>query len=310
MKKQWKEQIAGRDNLTENPKNVLQGTVAGYPVAVSLDPNSRKYRVAVAATSESDSINQRNDLLAEIKSTYAKVTEAVYQENEFVFSGPLIGKFAQEIRAVLDRMTVYLPMQGYRPCCGCCGETDFPPRLSSINGRFAMLCDTCYEQKTAHLEQNHQAKKARKGNLVTGLVGAFLGSLIGCVLWFGIYQLGYIAGIAGLVAAVCALKGYEMLGGKIDLKGMIISVVLAVVMLFFAHQLCLAKEIYDVFSTEYNITFADAFRSIPDFLEDSEVSIAFYRDLLIGYVLMAVASYSTIRSMYRNASGTYKTERY
>ena len=81
-------------------------------------------------------------------------------------------------------------------------------------------------------------------------------------------------------------------------------------MLFFAHQLCLAKEIYDVFSTEYNITFADAFRSIPDFLEDSEVSIAFYRDLLIGYVLMAVASYSTIRSMYRNASGTYKTERY
>ena len=55
----------------------------------------------------------------------------------------------------------------------------------------------------------HLQMKERKGNIVTGIVGALLGALLGGVLWVIIYQLGYIAGIAGLVAAVCALKGYE-----------------------------------------------------------------------------------------------------
>ena len=46
-------------------------------------------------------------------------------------------------------------------------------------------------------------------NIITGAVGAFLGSLIGvaCIVIVG--QLGYVASVSGLVMGVCALKGYE-----------------------------------------------------------------------------------------------------
>ena len=42
-------------------------------------------------------------------------------------------------------------------------------------------------------------------NVIAGIVGAFLFSLVGGVMWFVIYNLGFIAGISGLVGAVVAL---------------------------------------------------------------------------------------------------------
>ena len=45
-------------------------------------------------------------------------------------------------------------------------------------------------------------------------------------------QLGYVAAISGAIMAVCALKGYELLGGKLTKKGVIISVVIMIVMTY------------------------------------------------------------------------------
>ena len=39
-------------------------------------------------------------------------------------------------------------------------------------------------------------------------------------------QFGYIASISGVVMGVCALKGYQILGKKMSLKGIIICVIL------------------------------------------------------------------------------------
>ena len=48
----------------------------------------------------------------------------------------------------------------------------------------------------------------KRENVLAGIVGAFLGSLIGvaCIVIVG--QMGYVASICGLVMAVCSLKGY------------------------------------------------------------------------------------------------------
>ena len=45
-------------------------------------------------------------------------------------------------------------------------------------------------------------------NVLSGIVGAFLFSLIGGILWFVLYQIGYLAAISGLVGVICAVKGY------------------------------------------------------------------------------------------------------
>ena len=40
-----------------------------------------------------------------------------------------------------------------------------------------------------------------KENMLAGIVGAFLFSLVGGALWFILYLVGFIAGISGLVGA-------------------------------------------------------------------------------------------------------------
>ena len=82
-----------------------------------------------------------------------------------------------------------------------------------------------------------EEERTRKENIVAGVVGAFLGSLIGVVCTVVIGQLGYVAAISGLIMAVCALKGYELLGGTLSKKGVAVSAVLILAMTWFAHRL-------------------------------------------------------------------------
>ena len=50
-------------------------------------------------------------------------------------------------------------------------------------------------------------REKRQENIVAGVVGAFLGTLLGVVCTVVIGQMGYVASISGLVMAVGALKG-------------------------------------------------------------------------------------------------------
>ena len=68
-------------------------------------------------------------------------------------------------------------------------------------------------------------------NVVAGIVGAFLFSLAGGILWFVIYLFGFIAGISGLVGAVCAIKGYSIFAKKESMKGIIISVIISLLVI-------------------------------------------------------------------------------
>lgn len=65
-----------------------------------------------------------------------------------------------------------------------------------------------------------------KEKVAGGILGAFLGTLIGAICIVLVNQFGYIASISGVVMGVCALKGYQILGKKMSLKGIIICVIL------------------------------------------------------------------------------------
>lgn len=143
-----------------------------------------------------------------------------------------------------------------------------------------------------------------KSNLAAGLVGAFLGSLIGAVLWVLIYKLGFIAGLAGAVTAVCALKGYELLGKVLDKKGVICCVIIVVITIFLANKIAWSWEIYEVYTSDFNyeITFFDAFISADEIIEYSELTLDYYKDLLIGYALTIWASYKNIIAAFKGAN--------
>ena len=154
-----------------------------------------------------------------------------------------------------------------------------------------------------------------KENVVAGIVGAFLFSLVGGVLWFLIYMFGFIAGISGLIGAVCAIKGYSIFAKKESIKGIIISVIISLLVIALAWYFCLAYDVYDVYNEwfeageiDFSISFFDAVRGAHIFLTDPEIGPAYFGDLAIGIILCIVGAGSYVINKIRNAkNGTKNT---
>ncbi len=84
-------------------------------------------------------------------------------------------------------------------------------------------------------------------NRVAGSVGAFLFALAGGAIYFVLWQVGYVAAISGLIAVVCAMKGYELFAKKESRFGIIISVVMSVLVISIAWYLCLSLDVYQAY---------------------------------------------------------------
>lgn len=140
------------------------------------------------------------------------------------------------------------------------------------------------------------------GNVLAGVVGAFLFSLIGAALYFVLYQINIIAGISGLVMFVLANFGYGLFAGtknKVCVAGIVSAVIAMLVMLFVAEYISLSYEIYQVYSEQVSITFFDAVAATPQFLEDPDVSSAVIGDLLFAYLFGALAAGGNIVSLVK-----------
>ncbi len=77
----------------------------------------------------------------------------------------------------------------------------------------------------------------QKENVLLGIIGAFLFSLVGGVLYIVLSWVGFIAAISGFVAVFCAIKGYSFFGKKESKKGVIISVIVSAIVLVIAWYL-------------------------------------------------------------------------
>ena len=71
------------------------------------------------------------------------------------------------------------------------------------------------------------AHQGVKENVVAGILGAFLFALGGGLLYLLLAQVGFIAGISGMVAVFLAIKGYSVFAKGLSKRGLIISVVIA-----------------------------------------------------------------------------------
>ena len=133
------------------------------------------------------------------------------------------------------------------------------------------------------------------GNILAGAVGAFLFALIGGVLYFVVYQIGFIAGICGLVIFILANFGYGLFAksAKNSIAGLIASIVSMLIVIFAAEYFCLSYEIFRAYK-ELDITFFEAVRATPDFLAEPEVQSAVIEELVIAYALGILASVGNI----------------
>lgn len=133
-------------------------------------------------------------------------------------------------------------------------------------------------------------------NPIAGAVGAFLGSLLGvaCIILVG--QLGYVASISGVVIAVCTLKGYEILGGVLSRKGIVISCLLMVLMTYVGYQADLALQLARI----VEVDFFSAFQGIGTLLDEGYLpSGTYWGGLIMLYMFTLLGAVPTILSTLR-----------
>ncbi len=211
------------------------------------------------------------------------------------------------IEDMSDRLTRFLQAEGCGSGCQICGSGDFV-NCYHISGGAHFLCESCKQGAAAQIEAVKQNKAMEKSNAFLGSIGAVAGSLIGVALWVLIYQFGFMAGLAGALIVLAAMKGYEMLGKYLDKKGVIICVVIAVFMVYFANKLSWSIEAYRAFSKEgLQTTFFATYRNLMPLLKLLDITGSYYLDLAVGYLLTIVASYTNIIRAFRNVGfgGSY-----
>ena len=146
-----------------------------------------------------------------------------------------------------------------------------------------------------------------KENVMAGIVGAFLFSLVGAAVYFLLHLIGYVASISGLIGAVCAVKGYTVFSKKESKKGIVIAALVSVLVMVIAWYFCLAYDVYDAYKvafeageTDFYFTFIESLRLAPVFLEDPEISRVYFGNLALGLLFCLVGCGSYVINKLKN----------
>lgn len=157
----------------------------------------------------------------------------------------------------------------------------------------------------AKILEEHEVVE-HKENVIAGIVGAMLFSLVGGLLWFILYQVNFFSSLSGVVAVVCANMGYMLFARGESKKGLVISVIAAIISIVTAWYLCLSLDCYHAFQEwyadgeiNYTITYAQAVRIAYTFLSEPPIAAAYFKDLGIGLLLCGVGAFSFIRNVIR-----------
>ena len=200
----------------------------------------------------------------------------------------VIAYLINAIKALTEAFNMY----GFEDVCESCGKPHTNLGSYCVSGSVSFLCDECYTQVTQSLQQSEVEMSNTKESVVAGVVGAFLGSVIGVIT---IIQLGYVAVISGLVMGVCTVKGYEMLGKKMSTKGIIICSIVMIIMTYFGEKL----DWMITMMTEADFSLSEASFYFWDILEYADATSSFIGDLALVYLFTAGGAVPTILNVIK-----------
>lgn len=294
----------------DRKSRMICGNYQGYTILIR---NLQKQKLCHITMSVTASDESRGDVLTQPLQQYAaqkpEIQFASYT-NRVVAVGIRNKRkvSAEEAGRMISEIIGLFRTVGAVNCCQACGSRE-DVGAYTIFGKVAILCPNCFEQAKADLSQAQSDLHRKSTNYAGGIVGAVLGSLAGALIWVLASQFGYIVGVSGLAFVIGGLYGFKKLGGKLNVAGFIISVVIAAAMLYFAENISLAILIFNEFKDTYDISFFDAFRAIPEVLKDHDVFSGFAYDLAIGYLFLVIGGFSSAVSMFKEANLKYEMKR-
>ncbi|MBR6380991.1 MAG: hypothetical protein IKS07_04880 [Lachnospiraceae bacterium] len=193
-------------------------------------------------------------------------------------------KSAEKLVEALSAIVSFLSSGGYENCCEKCGQTQ-STECYLVGGVPRLLCPECFGAMSMAVEEAHVQQQNKTEHILPGIAGALLGSLLGAAAILLISRLGYVSIFPGILMGVCAIKGYEILGGKLTVKGVIFSIVLMILMTYVADRV----DWGFIIAKELDTDVITGFRVLPEILRRGMIEASdYYKNLglLMFYTLL------------------------
>lgn len=202
----------------------------------------------------------------------------------------------EAVNECITATTAFLRANSYSPCCDLCGQSVETGALK-MGGEYYHMCPECEMKIRSDVALKAQQTAQKKENIVGGIVGALLGSLLGAVSILVLSQLGYVAALSGMIMAVCVLKGYEMLGGKLTKKSVVISVVIMILMTYFADRMDWAIILFrEAGAAEAGYNIFDCYRLVSYAVAEEIIDFGSYvANLFLLYLFVILGAVPAIR---------------
>ena len=258
------------------------GKRGDYDVVVyTCNPKSPyMFTVAIAAGQSKNAMDQQQ--LNGFAKEHPSVLSLRQKGNRFIMEmkNSNYGHVSDHLSEGLNGLVSFLAEHGYTPCCQICGQAkEAAPYLIEREPQY--ICPDCAGQAQKEKKGLEQQDQYKEENVAAGIIGAFLGSVLGfiCIVLCG--KLGYITAISGIVMGICTIKGYELLSGKVTKKGIVFSVMLILIMAYCGDRLGWAMEVSKV----WDIGVMEAFKILPELVKEGYIdSMAYLRNLVMLFI--------------------------
>lgn len=295
------EQLATAAGLRlDETRNILYGQRGGFQMVVYAADTRYPYLFTVCMSVAAPmGMLDKSDIKQFVKGEKG-ITSLVQDKNQIkmvIKSISNLQKMQENFNDSLNALIAFLNAKGCTPCCQFCGQKAETEGFD-VGGSYMLLCPDCVGKFKQDMTIAAQQKEQKSENIIGGIVGALLGSVIGiiCIIFFS--QLGRISVLSGFVMAICTIKGYEMLGGKLTKKGIVISVIMMLVMTYVGDRLDWAIEIVK----EWNdVNFFTAFQAVPYLLAEEVIDIGSYMlNLILLYIFTIVGAAAAVYNVVKD----------
>lgn len=297
---------AGIGFTYDAPTNTIYGIKNGYEILIYASDQRYPYLFTITTAARSATVTLGKDEISLFKKSVAPAA-ALTQKDSLITvvaknNTNKQEKIRENIQYILDALTAFLRERNFVPCCQTCGASTQTVGFMLKDARLH-LCADCAARAKSENEVKSQERDRKSVNIIGGIIGAVLGSLIGvaCIVILG--QLGYVAAVSGIAIAFCTLKGFEKFAGKLTTVGIVISCIIMIAMTYFGNSLDWTIELYQGFkaSSWYaDVPFFQCFRKLPSFVSKHDLKGDYIASFVQQMMFVAVGAVPTIISISKD----------
>lgn len=295
-KKEFKQELASKLNYRfDEGMNVVYGFTNDYTCAIKpADEYEITYQMMFCISKNGEQLNKKD--FDSLKKDNKCIGAVIVNKNRIIVTVASKNKKEEKINTIVEAHKIcvnYLMENGYKNIdeqTGAQGDTI----VCNVQGSIMFIMTSTLETMKIQTENNNAIQQEE--NVVKGIIGATLGSLVGAAAIIILGQVGYVAVISGILMAACTIYGYGKLAGKVSKKGIVISVIIMAIVTYLAMRVCVTITLCNELNKYGTPDFWKVFSKVPDIMRlDSKLQAEYIRNLLLVFGFTGVGVFGMIR---------------